>query len=306
MAAEPRPPLLGRKKLVGATEEGTSGTFGTVTSALGANIYDVKCEPGDFFAGNEREPAGNYVGRVASVVGKQMGTLSYTMDVAPGGPFLSLLTGAGYLSTDGTYAPMSDLSSRKTWSLKCWEDGRCKKLAGAVCKVTINMEDGKKLTAKFEWTGVWLTPIDEAMPAQAPITAAPYVCKGITLTVASAAIAHVSKISVDLGSEPEERESLAAAAGIAHYLIGEIIPKITMDPEARKVADQDAYGAYLAGGTAALSSALASGSNTLTIAAPAVQRTKVSDGARGKRLTDELELQCCNSSGDDALTLLEE
>jgi hypothetical protein len=296
---------LGRKKLVGATEETTSGTFATVSAALAANIYDTKCEPGDFFAGNEREPSGNYVGRVASVAGKQMGTLTYTMDVSPTGPFLSLLTGAGYKASTGTYAPASDLSARKTWSLKCWEDGRCKKLAGAVCKVTVDMEDGKKVTAKFEWTGVWVTPIDEAMPAQAPITAAPYVCRGITLTVGAAAIAHVNKISVDLGSEPEERESVTAAAGIAHYLIGEIIPKITMDPEARKVADQDAYGLYLAGGTAALSAALTSGANTLTIAAPAVQRTKVSDGTRGKRLTDELELQCCNSSGDDALTLVE-
>lgn len=304
MATEPQPALLGRKKLISLAEETTSGTFATPT-LVAANIYDIKCEAGEFFSEGERQPDGNYVGRVASVLGKQMGTLSYTLDVAPTGPFLGMLTGLGYKAATGNYKPSSDLSTRKTWSAYEYEDGLRKKLAGMAGKCVLEGELGKKLTAKFDWSGVWYPPTDAAMPAQAPIAAAPYVVLGITLTVGAAAIAKCSKFSIDLGAQVEEREDITAAAGIAHYLVGDILPTISLDPEARKVADQDAYGAFLAGTTAQLIIVLTSGANTLTITAPLIQRSKVSSGMRGKRATHELELICCNSAGDDALSLVE-
>lgn len=304
MAAEPRPALLARKKLIKDAEETTSGTHTTV-SILAANLYDVKCEPGDFFSEGERMPDGNYLGRVSSVRGKLPGTLSYKMHVAPTGPFLARLTGAGYKSSTGTYGPNSDLSTRKTWSHEVYEDGIMKILDGAACKVTLDAEDGKPLVANFDWSGIWGAVTDAAMPSQAPITAQPYICRGITLTIGGAAIAKVNKVTFDLGADVEEREDITAASGIAHYLVGEIIPKITLDPEARKVADQDAYGLFLAGTTAALVAVFTSGANTLTITAPAIQRRKVGSDERGKRALHSLEVDCCNSSGDDALTLVE-
>lgn len=308
MASEPLPPLLARKKLIALAPEDVAGVLQGTLTLIAANIYDVKCTPGDFFADGKREPSGNFMGSVPSVAGKQMGTLSWTQDVSTGSSFLPQLTLAGYKpdsSSPPIYKPNSDLSSRQTWSAFCYEDGRVKKLSGCAAKITLEIEDGKKLTAKFEISGIWQGLTDIAMPSQAPITAGPYVCQGITLTMGGAAIAEVNKISVDLGADVEQRESLQAAKGIAHYLVGDIMPKSTMDPEARKVADEDQYGLFLAGTTAAMVIALVAHACTLTLTAAVTQREKVTDGNRGKRLTDELALVHHVSSGDDALTLQE-
>jgi hypothetical protein len=307
MASEPLPPLLARRKVLGGSVEATSGTFiTTITAGFAANYYNVKCNPGDFTSEGEREPDGNYMGSVAAVIGKQMGTLEFDMDVAYGGPVLGLLPACGYLLTTGTYAPSSNLATRTTWTFVVWEDGRQKKLAGCAGNVTFDIERGKKVVAHFKFSGIWLTPVTAALPANAPVTALPYVALAITLTMAAAAIANVSKISIDVGAAPEEREAIAGnAQGIAHYLVGEIEPKMTMDPEARKVADQDSYGLFLGGATVAVVVVLNSSTHSLTITAVAAQRTKVSDGARGKRLTDDLDLACRISSGDDALTFTE-
>jgi hypothetical protein len=62
MASEPLSPLLERKKLVKLIEETTAGTMETSPTLLPENIYDVKCEPGDFFSEGERMPDGNYLG----------------------------------------------------------------------------------------------------------------------------------------------------------------------------------------------------------------------------------------------------
>ncbi len=303
--AEPNPPLLGRKKLVGATQETTSGTAATVTAALAANCYNIKCKPGDFFADGKRQPQGNFMGSVASISSKQSGTVSFDMEVIGGGPFITLLTGAGYKLTTGTYAPSSDMSTRKTWTVVVWEDGRRKQITGAACKITLEGVNGAKLIAKFEWTGFWVTPIDEAMPARAPIATIPYMSRSMTCTMAAAAIAHISKYSIDLGSNVEERQSITASTGIAHYLVTDIDPKIKLDPEARKVADMDAYGLLLAGTPVALVLVLTSGAHSLTITAAAAQRQSVDDGERDKKLTDDIDLLCTVSAGDDALTFTE-
>lgn len=305
--AEPYSPLLGRKKQVGLTEESVSGTAATVTAGIAANCYNIKAEPGDFFADGKRQPQGNYIGSVPSIAGKTMGTISYTMEVLGGGPFLLHLTGCGYKASTGTYAPSSTMSDRKTWTVVVWEDGRRKQLNGASCTVKLKGSNGNgsKLTAEFNWSGVWVTPIDEAMPARAPITTTPYMCKGMTATIGAAAFANVANFEIDLGAEVEERQSITAASGIAHYLVTDIDPKITLDPEARLVANMDAYGLMKAGTTFALILAFTNGSTTLTITAAAAQRQKVSDGERDKKLTDAIELLCCNSSGNDALTLVE-
>ncbi len=313
MATEPQPALLARKKLIKVGDETTAGTLAGTLSLLPANYYEVKCEPGDFFAEGDRQPDGNYLGRVASVLGKQMGKLEFTMDVAPGGPLLvngtgtagytNLATLAGFVGAAGTLTPGSSLATRVTKSFEVYEDGRKKTLTGCAANITIDLDDGKKVTAKLVISGIWQAVADAAMPAQAPITAAPFVARGLALTVGGVAPATISKVSLDLGATVEEREDITAGSGIAQFLVTELLPKATLDPEARKVADQDVYGLLLGGTTAALAASLVSGGHTLTITAPAIQRVKVTDASRGKRLTDPLDVNLCNSAGDDALTL---
>jgi hypothetical protein len=247
------------------------------------------------------------MGTVDSVKGKQTGSISFTIDVTPGDQSLPLLTACGYRLDTGTYKPTSNMSNRKTWTFNVWEDGTLKKLSGVALDATIEGENGKKLTIKFTGKGVWKGVTDASMPSQAPIQAQPYVCMATTLTIGAAAIAHTSKVTVKLGAQVEEREAIAGSGtvGLAHCLVGEREPLIDLDPEARTVAQHDAYGLLLTGTTAAFSWALVSGDYTLTIAAPRVQRTEVKDEMRGKRRTHPITLQCNASSGDDELTFAE-
>jgi hypothetical protein len=305
MAAEPRPPLLDRKKLVGLTEETTSGTAATVTAAIAVNHYNVQHNCDDFFADGKRKPQGNYVGSVTSITGKTSGKCSYDMEVLGGGPFLAYLTGCGYKINVATYAPSSSMADRKTWTVVVWEEGRRKQLNGAVCNVKLKGKNGAKLIASFEWSGVWVAPIDEAMPSRAPILTVPYKCKGMTATIAGAAFANISEFEIDLGATVEERQSVTAASGIHHFLVTDIDPMVTMDPEARLIADMDSYGLMLAGTSFALVLAVTNGSTTLTITAGAAQRQNITTGARDLKATDALQVLCSVSSGNDALTLVE-
>lgn len=306
MAAEPRPPLGEQYKLIGLTQETTSGTYATVSTPLAAVCFDIKCDAGDFFADGERRAQGNYVGTGAAVKGKIMGKYSFKMWVAPGGPLMLLLTGAGYALGGGSYKPVSSLANRKTWSVRVWEDGRVKKIAGGVHNVKFLAEDGKPLVAEFSGEGVWYAVEDEAMPAQSPVLTTPYVCTGVTPLIAAATPARFNKWEVDLGAKPAPLLDMDQTQGVAYFIHESIDPTITIDTEARKVADQDAYGLLLAGTTQAVSLAFpVSGSGTLTISAPAAQRMGITEGVRKPALVDELKLNCHVSSGDDALAIAE-
>lgn len=309
MAAEPQPPLLARKALIKCGDETTAGALAGTLALLGANVYNVKCRPGDFFAENTRQPAGNYLGQVAAIVGRQEGLLTFDMDVAPGGPLLvdnasfgALTDLCGYAGS-GTVTPSSDQGARVYKSFEVYQDGLKKVILGAAGNITVDFNDGQIVKAHLDIKGVWGGATDVAMPAQAPITAGPFVARGMTITIGGSVPAMINALRLDLGAAVEQRESLTASAGIAHQIVTEILPKATLDPEARKVADQDAFGQLLAGGTAALAVALVSGGHTLTLAAPAMQRMSVGDEERGKRATHPIEVNLCVSAGDDALTL---
>ncbi len=301
--AEPFAPLLTRKKLLGGTEETTSGTAAIVSAALSNTIvYDVKLVPIDFFADGKRMPSGNYLGTVDAIGGKRLGKLTFKQEIRNGDQFVPMLTCAGYKLTTGVYAPTTDMASRKTWSFAVWEGGRRKGLKGASGTCKISGSNGGRNFAEWEITGVWIAPIDEAMPAQAPINSTSYLASSATFTVAGAAFPLISKYGLDLGNSVEPRESITSADGVLHTMVTEREPKFTVDPEARKVADNDAYGLMLAGTTGALVLTLTTGNGSLAIAAPRMQRLTISDDDRGGKLVDGIVFGLNASSGDDELT----
>lgn len=309
--AEPNSPLLEQLKMIGLMAETNAGTFNSnLTTPLAANFYEVKGGPGDVLAGGERKPQGGYVGQVASVPGKKPFEASFKFDIAPQGPLMTLLTGCGYVANGTTVAPSSNMTTRTTFSVAIWEAGRVKKGQGCALTIKISGQDGQKLMATVEAKGYSAGVSDAAMPAQAPITAAPYVVHGgadgvSNLLFNGAQMPHISKWEVDTGAQIEDRESVTSPLA-SHSLVGPIFPKITLDPEARKVADFDTWGGLASGATGTLTlSAIRAGSGTLTLTALAAQRAKVSDESRGTRIVDALELICAITAGDDALTITE-
>lgn len=298
-------PLLSRRKIVGATEETTSGTAATVTAALGDNFYDASCDPENLFSEGPRTPQGHYLGGVDAVLGQKVGRMRFTQEIRAGGAFLPFLTGAGYLLGSGTYKPTSVMGSRKTWSLGLFEDGLKKLLFGAAGNCSLAIREAQRVTAAWDWMGVFSAVTDVSLPPRAPITTAPYVARSVTLTIGGSAIPLHNEISIDLGARVTPREDIAVAAGVSHFYISEFEPRVTIDCEAALVATLDQYGLLVAGTTAALSIVLTSGATTLTIAAPRVQRLEVATGDRGGKMTNPITLACLNSSGDDALNFTE-
>ncbi|MCK4340289.1 MAG: hypothetical protein KAY37_01025 [Phycisphaerae bacterium] len=301
--ADAHNPLFTRKALLGGAEETTPGTLPTITTPLAnTSIYGAQLVPMGFFDEGQRMPDGHYLGHVAATLGAQIGRLTFRQDLRYGDKFVAMLTGAGYVLDTGTYKPTSDMANRKTWGFKLWEDGRLKALAGACGTCTIELISNQRAVANWEWTGTWQAPTDVAMPAQAPNSSGVWIARAATLTLGGSAIAHTERVTIDLGNQVVPRQDLATTVGVAHFLVSEREPRITLDPEARLVAQHDAFGLLLAGTEAAFNNVLTAGANTLTIAAAKCQRRAVNDEERDGRRIDALELQCNADSGDDELT----
>lgn len=301
--AEPLASLMRRRCLLGATEETTSGTAASVIAALTAtSVYDAKLEIDDPLAQGGREPMGIYQGEIAGVPGQLTGTLTYTQQLRWGDVFIAMLTGCAFTGTPK--ARTSGMTSRKTFSFALWQDGVRKGLIGAAGTCKLTFKSGAPVTADWTWRGVWQAPIDEAMPATAPIVSLPYVARAMTFTYGSAvAWPHTGTIALDFGNDLQPREDVTKAGGVAHFYVADWKTRLTVDPEARLVAALDNYGLLIAGTEAAVSIVAGDGTHNLTIAVAKAQRRGVSDGDRGGVLLHNLELGCnVSTAGDDEIT----
>lgn len=306
------PPLGMRRKLIGAAVESTSGTPETVSAALTNTMaYDVKAQAEGLYDEGERKPHGHYHGTVDAVLGAHVGKLTFRTELIFNDGLMTLLQGCGFTTSGGGASPTvatpnSDLSAHKTLTFRIWEDGRYKVLAGAVGTFTLEAEAGGRVFANWDFSGIWQAPVDGAMPAFAPVTAQSYRAQAITLTVGGSALPQMDGFTLDAAREIEPRQTVTTASGLAHFLVSDRQPTLTLAPEARLVAGHDAWGLLLAGTTAAVQIILTNpASKTLTIDAARAQRLSVTDDERDKKLVDSIELGLHNSAGDDDLKFTE-
>lgn len=295
--AEPYAPIIARRMLIGGSEEGTAGTAETVTTAFaGSWIDNIRCEPDDLFTGDATTPPGSLVGELPAYVTRQTGTASFRMKLGHDDVFADLLTAFGFKSATGVMTFDTDMAARKTWTLAVWEGGIKKVLSGAVGNsLSIEAVNGQPVFANLGFIGLWNAVTDAALPSD-PTRPAPYILRGSTFTLAAAAAPHVSRIGIDLGVSAMLRPHVTAATGFAHGVVADINPRISLDHEARTVAQYDAFGGLLAGTTLAMNLVLGTGGNTLTIAATTLQRRRISSGNRDGILTHEVDLAACSGA----------
>jgi hypothetical protein len=203
--------------------------------------------------------------------------------------------------TSEVYQIHSTHTDDKTISIDVWEDGKKKGLAGASGTFTVEAEAGGRIVFKFELSGVWQTPTDEAMPAFAPSTALPLMLKGGTFTIATNAI-KIGKFSFDMGVEVQPREDATAASGVAYFYTPDAKPMLSIDPEAQKVADYDFYGLWAASTEAAILLIAKNATDQCTISIPKLQYREVTEGERTGKFIYEINGQCNHSSGNDAVS----
>jgi hypothetical protein len=295
------------KRLVGGTEETNSGTAATVTVPLASTqAFDIACNYGDFFADGQRKPDGAFIGQVDAVSGKQIVPFSFKIRVSPGDKTLPLLTGAGYKLNTATYKPTSDMTARKTWTFAFWLDGERITLRGCSFTVVLRGANGGILIAEVSGTGILSAYNNNTpMPSQTPIQALPYVVSGAVLELDEDPIPPVSNVVINLGGTVEERPDITSGGGgVGHYIVGDLMPTIELDPEASRTFDQ--LTDYAAAATVPLELVLTTTTHTLTITAPRLQRRAITRGERGQTAIHNTTFSCNMVDGDDAIALIEE
>lgn len=299
-------PLIKRKTVIQAKIETLKGTAET-ESFVDCLVYDPDIKPTAPFI--PRNGSGLYLGNMETgVIGERSGTLTFSAAVRGNGTdgmdtgLAVLLQGCGLKKTAEVYQVSSAMADHKTLTIWVFEDGLKKILHGAMGNVTFEGETGKRLMANFEFSGIWNTPTDVALPAFTPGTEPPPILATGTFTVVAAKL--ISRLSLNMGNNVVMRPDINAASGIAHYCITDIDPVLGFDQEAALVATYDIYGIWLAGTEAAVSLVLGSGAGKeITFTMPKMQYREVPEGEREGKLIYDATGQCNHDSGDDAVAI---
>lgn len=299
-------PRLKRKTVIKVkieTDKGTKVAGDQALLVFGLEINDTSPY-------TERKGTGTSRGQEnTGVHGEASGVCSFSAELRSNGSNgleagLAILLQASVLKkTSETYQVHSTHTDDKTISIDVWEDGKKKGLAGASGNWTLENEDaGGRMMFNFEFYGVWQTPTDEAVPANAPSTAAPMMFKNGTFTLDSNSI-KCTRFSLNMGCNVVPRRDVDAASGIAYYMIPDFNPELQMTLEADLVAGYDYHGIKAAGTEKAVSLLLTDGTVNVTITLPKVQTKDLSENeVDGIEMIDFVG-QCNDSSGNDSVAI---
>jgi len=297
-------PLLKRVRVMAAKIESTIGTDASLAGTDGAfNAFDVDIQ-GDIPM-DEREGQGGF-GRLASVSGPRKGTVTFKTGMSWDGTSTEptwasvLLPGCGWVdSGSGVFTPRSeDLGSNvKSLTIGVYENGKIKKITGAVGTFKIQLTAGKMCVIEWEFQGVWQAPADGAIIAPTYPTASEIRFASATACSWNSVAMTLATATIDAGNEIIMRESPLTAGGFISGLITDRKPMVTVNPEAVLIATQNRESAWITGTEAALAITLdGPGTATLGISAPAAQIQSIKEADRGKMITDEIEFSC-NKNG---------
>jgi hypothetical protein len=291
-------PLLTRKRVIKVSLETTKGSV--VTPATDVLVFDLQINPTSPF--EQRKGSGLFLGAGSpGVLAERSGQCTFKAELLGNGShgldagLAILLQAANFAKSSETYQNTSSVSSQKCISIGVSEDGVFKELIGAMGEVSFDGTAGGRVILSFDFKGIWVAPTDVALPAYAPSTRAPLRMQSGTFTLASLAI-KISKFSLKMNNLVTMRGDVTGVGGIAHYLIGDYDPEISIDPEADLVAGYDFFGSYLAGTSAALSLVVTDSTDIVTFTIPKVQYKDIKEGDRGGIQIYDITGQCLQTS----------
>lgn len=298
-------PLLTRKRVIKVKLEAVRGTKLAGDQAI--LVFDLEIKPTSPY--EARKGSGLYLGHNnIGIHGERSGSCSFTTELRSDGSagmetgVAILLQAAGFVKSTEVYSQHSNIANQKTISIDVWEDGVKKGLAGAMGTCTISGDIGKRMMLNFEFFGVWQAPIDEALPAYAPLSTIPMKLSGGTFTIGGASL-KIAKYELNTGNTVVMRPDPDGAAGFLFYIITDYDPEISLDPETELIATYDYNGIWLAGTEAAVSLAVTDGTDTITISTPKVQIKELVEGDREGIQDYEYTGQCNNNGVTPAITI---
>jgi len=300
-------PLVERLRVIKVVLENPMGDKADGTQAL--LVENLVINRVDEFV--ERKGPGKYLGYYEpGIPGPEVGVCSFTTELRCNGsagmePGLAILLQAcKFLKALEVYTINSDHASDSTISIDVWEDGIRKGLGGASGNVTIEGVAGERILCNFEFTGRWIAPKTEGVPAFAPDATLPLILKGATFTLDGEDI-KIGSFSLNMNNNVIRRLDITAEGGIAYAMITNFGPILTLQVEADTVEGYDYFGKLAASGEGIVLLIVNDGTDQITLDIPKYQYRNLPEGERDGIAIYDLEGQCNNSSGtaDDAVKL---
>lgn len=300
-------PRLTRKRVLHITTEAAKGTWLDATTDV--LVFDLVMNPVDPFV--ERKGTGKVLGHTSAGVleGTAKGECSFKAELRGDGSqgldpaLVKLLQACGIEQTVEVYTPTSVYATQKTLSMSCFVDGKEKAMSGCMGDCSISSVGGQ-IILDFSFEGVWIAPVDQALPtvAHSVVTPMSWGNSSNAFTLATASI-KISTFTFNLGNVLVPRFDNGR---ISSVMITDRDPNWVIDPESDLVAGYDFYGAWLAGTEVALSLAITDGTDIITFAVPKFQYREIAEGDRDGIEIEDLTGQCNISvidTGDDEFSI---
>lgn len=311
--------MITSRRVIAAKIETVEGTKETLTGTECKVLAFTPKFDADIMM-NKRNPVRPYLSPVVDLPGSQLAKLSFRVEMKGAGAAYSVsvqpalgifLRGCGFAETIVTtvgvetaaYDPAS--TGHKSLTIGLYEDGVIKTLYGAKGNVKFSGKAGEPLYADFDFSGVYDSVADAALPAPTPEGTNPPMFLSSTLTVAAYA-AIIESINIDMANALQLRSDVTKAAGYFSAVIVGREPNGSFDPEMVTVAVHNFFNIWKAGTTGALviGDVGATQYNKVKITAPKLQYRKVSDADRGGIAVADTSFLLAASAGDDEIKIL--
>lgn len=294
-------PLLKRISTLAAKVESTVGTAESLAAADGAiNVYDVEIQADIEI--EEREAQGTF-SRLKGSPGARAATITFRADMGWDGTAQPLWASALWLGCglehqgSGVYGPVSETpydTNCKSLTIGVWQDGLYKQMHGCMGNFKIIGTAGKMGMMEFEFKGLWNPVTDSAIidptyPLDLPMRFAEqnFTYNSVEWCVESC--------TFDLGNNVILRECAVTESGYKSALVTDRYPKISVNPEAMLIADQDQWQYWLDAEEYALTFGFtgpegAISDGKLIFNAPKAQILNMQEAERNLLATNDIEL----------------
>jgi len=311
--------MLTRLKVIGAKTETNEGTAVALAETDFFHAFDIECNPIPELL--EQPGYSATLDPYAQLIGKRWHEIKFKTfrkgsgaagTAPPTGPLFQALgmSETPVTSTSVTYAltsvkPSANfLSAGKSCTIKVYEDGILKVLAG--CKGTLKtiFEAGKPVIDDWTFWALYAAVTDAAIPTNTPnTTAVPRLVSSSLQLQAYAAIA--AKLEVDFGITVTPSDDTRSADGIQGFIITNRKPVGSCEPQATLVATHDFYGKMMSGAVASSSIVLgATAGNICTQTMPKTQYGPITPGDQRGIMTFQTPLIFSRNAGDDSISIV--
>jgi hypothetical protein len=297
-------PLLKKVRQLAAKTETTIGTDASLgNSDVAFNAWDIMIQPNIDRA--QREAQSDF-GQISGVPGQYIGTATFKTDMGWDGTATEpswadiLLPACGWVKSGQVFTPRAEApgSNVKTVTIASYQNGKIRKLTGAMGTFKVQLVSGKMAFIEWEFKGAYTAIADGSMLTQTAPTASPLRFASASACSFNSIALEVESITIDAGNVMAAVEDPTTAAGVRHFLVTDRVPKITCNPEAILNSSQNRESIWLEGTEYAFALTMDGPTNsTLAFDAPKAELIALQEGDRNGMITDELEFQC-NKNGN--------